>query len=94
MQLKKEKNFIMSMTNINSNKERELQDVGDQEIHCEPLLDYIDVDLETDTGSRDMLQGVKQEGYLYKLDFGLDCGLCYLGNETRRPHKAILGIRI
>ena len=62
MQLKKEKNFIMSMTNINSNKGRELQDVGDQEIHCKPLLDYIDVDLQIDTRSRDMLQGVKQEG--------------------------------
>ena len=49
--VKKEQNFIVSMTDANSNKERELQDVGGKEIHCELLLDDTDVDLEIDAGS-------------------------------------------
>ena len=53
----------MSITDTNSNKESELQDMGDEEIHCKPLLNYIDGNLEIETGSQDGLQGVVQEGW-------------------------------
>ena len=54
----------MSRANDNSNKEKELQDVGDEGIMYEPLLDDIHVDAKTilkiDMESRDGLQDVKQ----------------------------------
>ena len=65
----------MSRTDDSSNKERELyiQDVGDKDIMHEPLVDDIGAktltnkgDFEIDTGSRDVLQGVKQEDPVLK----------------------------
>ena len=56
----------MSRTNNTSNKEREVQDVGDEDILYKPLLNDIDVEtlmnedyFEIDTGSQDGLQGIE-----------------------------------
>ena len=66
-QLKK-RNLTVSRTDNSSNKEREVQDVGEEDIMYEPLSDDIDAetlmnedDFEIDTGSRDGLQVIKQE---------------------------------
>ena len=68
-QLKKKKNLTVSRTDNNSNKEREVQDVGDEDIMYEPLLDDIDVEtlmnednLKIDTESRDRLQRYRAGG--------------------------------
>ena len=64
----------MGRTDDSSNKEREVQDVGDKDIMHELLLDDIDMvmlmnegDIEIDTGSWDGLHGVKQEDPVLKL---------------------------
>ena len=65
-QLKKKRNLTVNRTdgssNKASNKEREVQDVGDEDIKYEPLLDDFNEetlmnedDFEIDTGSRDGL---------------------------------------
>ena len=60
----------MSITNNNSDKEREVQDEGDgdEDVMYEPLLHDIDAatlmyedDFEVETGSREGLRGVEQE---------------------------------
>ena len=58
----------MSRTDDSSNKERQVQDMGDKDVIYKPLLDNIDTetlmnvdDCEIDTGSRDGLHGVNQE---------------------------------
>ena len=38
-----EKNLTMSSTDNKSNKEREVQDVGDEDIMYKPLLDAIEI---------------------------------------------------
>ena len=43
-QLHKKKNLTASRTNDSSNKEREVQDMGDEDILYVLLLDYIDVE--------------------------------------------------
>ena len=68
-QLKK-KNLTLSRTDDSSNKEREVQDMGDEDIMYEPLLDDMrklnEDDFEIDTGLRDWLQGVKHEDSILK----------------------------
>ena len=71
-QLKK-KYLTVSRIDDSSNKEREVQDVGDKDKMYELLLDDIDAetlmnedDFEIDTGSRDVVQGVKQEDPVLK----------------------------
>ena len=63
----------MTRTNNRSNKERKVQDVGDEDIMYEPLLDDIaaetlmnEADFQIYTGSWDGLQGVKQEDFILK----------------------------
>ena len=67
---KKKRNLIVNMTDDHSNKEREVQDTGLEDIMYKQLLGDIHVDVETfmdeddfeiDTGSRDGLQGIDQE---------------------------------
>ena len=43
-QLKKKKYLTVSRTDKSSNKKREVQDVGDEDIMYEPLLDNIDAE--------------------------------------------------
>ena len=59
------------MTVYSCNKEREVQDMGDENIMYEPLLDNINTetlinedDFEIDMGSRDGLHGVKEDPVL------------------------------
>ena len=66
--------MTVGRTDNSSNKENEVQDVGDEDIMHELLLDDIDVvmlmnedNFEIDTGSRDGLHGVKQEDPVLKL---------------------------
>ena len=70
---KKRKNLIVSMTDNNSDREREVQYTGDKDEMYEPLLDDIDVetlmaegDFEVETGSREELRGVEQEDFAQK----------------------------
>ena len=67
------KNLPVSRTDDSSNKEREVQDVGDEDIMYQSLLDDIDAEMlmnegyfEIDTESQDGLQGVKQEDPVLK----------------------------
>ena len=66
-QLRKKKNLTVSRTDDSSNKEREVQDMGDEDIPYKLLLDNIDVemlmnedDFEIGTRSRDGLKGTEQ----------------------------------
>ena len=79
---------VSSTDDDSSNKEPEVQDVGDEDIMYEPLLDDKDVkmlinegDFEIDTGSRDGLQDVKQE----------DCVLKDEGNLAARERPGTSG---
>ena len=67
------KNLTVSRFNNSSNKEWEIQDMGDEDIMYKPLLDNIDVetltnesDFEIDTASPDRLQVIKQENPIVK----------------------------
>ena len=67
------KYLTVSGTDSSSNKEREIQDVGDEDIMYKSLLDNTAVetlvnedDFEIDTGSRDRLHGLNQEDPILK----------------------------